>query len=501
VFDSTHNNFIKQIDISGGILSLYDKGNSLLISNYNGLFEVNKKDFSFRQVIDKDKKLTKQIYGVLVDKIGNYWLSTNSGIFRYNPLTNHAHQFKNKDGLQGQEFNTISYFENSKGEFMFGGVNGINIFDPLKVKLSDKQATIDLYNYKINDENSKEFGIGNYANDFILDYTQNTISFEFVGIDFTDPQSVNLKYTMEGKDKKWVEIDENKGFARYSNLPPGQYSFKMIASNADEVWSDKTKIIKISILPPWWKTWWFRLLVFTIIVGTIHFSFISYHKRKMHKKDLLLREQNLIISKQQALEAERTRIAAEMHDDLGGGLTTIKFLSQKILRNVKIDDNIHQIHKIVDHAQNLVTNMSEIIWAMNAGFDTLDSLIAYSRRYANEYLTEHNIKLKFETKGKTSDIQLSGEKRRNIFLIIKEALHNIVKHAEASETKILFDINNHLNIMIEDNGNGFENTNSQLGNGIKNMRIRSDKLNGNIAFENNEGLKIEMTIPINADAI
>lgn len=496
VFDSTHNNFIKKIDLDGGLLSLYDLGKKLLLTNYNGLFEIDKSDYSHKQIIDKENKLLQQIYGVLVDKNGYYWLSTNNGLYSYDPKTNHAHQFKNKDGLQGQEFNTMSYFENSNGEFMFGGENGINIFDPLKVKLSDKQAPIDFYNYKINDEDSQEFGVANYVDEVVLDYDNNTISFEFVGIDFEDPNSVNLKYFMKGKDKHWVELDENKGFARYSNLPPGNYTFNMLASNADEVWADQPKQVKIKVLPPWWKTWWFRLLALLSISSMVYLVFIFYYKRKIHEKDLQLREQNLIISKQQALEAERTRIASEMHDDLGGALTTIRFLSQKILRNIKNEANRSSINKIVRNSQELVTNMSEIIWAMNAGYDTLDSLLAYTRRYAFEYLGEHNLELKFSTKGKIEKHKLSGEKRRNIYLVIKEALHNVVKHADASVVKITFEVNDHLHIYIKDNGKEFPNEKNLLGNGIKNMKNRIEKLNGEIQFTSKNGTIIVITIPL-----
>ncbi len=496
VFDSTHNNFLNKIEIDGGMLSLYDKGDVLLLTNYNGLYEINKDNFSHKQIIDDKKKLIQLIYGLLIDKKGFYWMSTNKGIYRYDPKTNQAHQFKPKDGLQEEEFNTMSYFENSKGEFMFGGINGINIFAPLKVKLSEKQATIDFYNYKINDEDSRQFGVSNYTEDIFLDYENNTISFEFVGIDYTDPQSVNLKYIMKGVDNDWVEIDENKGFARYSNLQTGKYTFKMLASNADEVWADQPKTVEITVLPPWWQTWWFRLLTLGSIAGVIHLSFLFYHRRKLREKDFQLREQKMLLEKQQALEAERTRIAGEMHDDLGGGLTTIRFLSQKVLKNIKNEANRSNIKKIVNHAQNLIINMSEIIWAMNAGFDTLDSLIAYTRRYTNEYLLEHNIKLKFETKGKTNDIQLSGEKRRNIFLITKEALHNIVKHAEASEAKMIFEVNNHLIVSISDNGKGFENENNNLGNGIRNMQLRCQNFGGKLTLDNENGVTIKVRFQI-----
>ena len=124
---------------------------------------------------------------------------------------------------------------------------------------------------------------------------------------------------------------------------------------------------------PFWQTWWFILSSLALLAFAVWYLIRSYYQRQLEKKNILLREQQLILEKQTALQAERTRIAAEMHDDLGGGLTTIKFLGQKMLRKITDVEHKTQLTKIVDNSQHLVSNMSEIIWAMNAGFDTLDS--------------------------------------------------------------------------------------------------------------------------------
>src|SRR6187549_1419839 len=130
--------------------------------------------------------------------------------------------------------------------------------------------------------------------------------------------------------------------------------------------------------------------LFPVLLGSILIWFIiSYQKKKFQnetdKKDALLREQALLIESQQAIELERTRIASEMHDDLGSGLTTIRYLSDKALTQAKDAEEAIQIKKIADHSNDLVRNMSEIIWAMNARFDNADSLTSYLRRYASEY--------------------------------------------------------------------------------------------------------------------
>lgn len=229
------------------------------------------------------------------------------------------------------------------------------------------------------------------------------------------------------------------------------------------------------------------LLLSAVLIWFIVF----YQKKKLANQ---LREKDLIIEKQKALEAERTRIAAEMHDDLGGGLTTIKFLGQKVMRKMDGEDR-EKVGKIVSHTQNLVSNMSEIIWAMNAGFDTYESLVAYTRRFASQYLEEHEIALDFKSPKEIEDFTLTGEKRRNIFLIVKEALHNTVKYAQATKVKIEFIPNGAIDIKIQDNGIGFPSEDSVLGNGLKNMKIRAGNLNGEVDYKNDNGAIVHIRIP------
>lgn len=238
-----------------------------------------------------------------------------------------------------------------------------------------------------------------------------------------------------------------------------------------------------------------------ILAGILIWFVITYQKKKnefeLEKKDQKLREKELIIQRQQALTNERTRIAAEMHDDLGGGLTTIKFLSQKALRKINDPEQKIEVEKIVTNAQTLVNNMSEIIWAMNAGFDTLENLIAYCRRFSREYLDDHEVQLSFSSTGDLDKYQISGEERRNIFLVVKESLHNTIKHANATLVIINFSISdNHLFLRIQDNGIGLSNEVSVFGNGLLNMQKRIEMIEGSISFLSEDGLKVNIKLPL-----
>jgi signal transduction histidine kinase len=241
------------------------------------------------------------------------------------------------------------------------------------------------------------------------------------------------------------------------------------------------------------------------LAAVLIWFFISYQKKKHQnetdKKDALLREQALLIEKQQAIENERTRIASEMHDDLGSGLTTIRYLSDKALQQAKDAGEAEQITRIAEHSNRLVRNMSEIIWAMNARFDNAESLVSYLRRYASEFLEEHELPLQFTaTQDGLDTIPFSGERRRNIFLVFKEILHNTIKYAKAKGVAVSVKAGDTFSILIlEKDAVGFDPSSAiERGNGLYNIRKRLDAIGGNIQYQKtNEGMEIHITIPLN----
>ena len=487
------------IDINSSLRWIWETNvdNEYYISTTNGLYHFpNGLESTYNKIDDDRNRLSQTVYCVLGYE--NYlWLSTNTGLFHYNIIDSSLHQYSLADGIQGMEFNTTGGLIDSKGHFLFGGTNGINYFDPSSIKLSQYNTPIYLSNIRINDEDwITEHNISR-TKKIVQDFRNNTLTFIFNGIDYSDPGAIRLRYKMVGEDDHWVYINENNGFARYSNLQPGQYSFDMQATNSDGVWSNRVRSIDIQILPPFWQKTWFRFLVFIVLLGIIWSIFRSIHKRELRRKDLELREQKLELEKQIALQNERNRIATEMHDDLGGGLTTINFLSQKLLRGLNEGPNKDALRKILANSSQLVTNMSEIIWAMNSKFDSLENLIAYIRRYARNYLDDHDINLVFLAADKIPELEISGMKRRHVFLVIKEALHNIVKHSNADQVRIVISINSKiLELIISDNGIGLEENAKSTGHGLANMQSRIEDIHGQVKIISESGTKINIEIPL-----
>lgn len=210
------------------------------------------------------------------------------------------------------------------------------------------------------------------------------------------------------------------------------------------------------------------------------------HQRQEMEKQLV------IINTQQD---ERNRISADMHDELGAGMTAIRLMSEMAKTKTK-DNPVPEIEKISDSSNDLLNKMNAIIWSMNSSNDTLPNLVSYIRSYAITFFENSDSKCLVNVLDEVPEKELSGEKRRNIFLTVKEALNNVVKHSKATEVKIDFTFDNLFCIKITDNGVGInKNKLREFGNGLKNMQKRMERIGGQFEIENNQGTILKLCIP------
>lgn len=490
----------KSLDIEGTIkcvtqasdsIILYctDRGVYLLDTSYNLLGALE----------DKKGLLRGTVYAILIDDHGLYWCSTNSGIIKYDPVDSSAYQFDLTDGLQGIEYNTGSYFQLEDGRMIFGGVNGLNIFHPDSIRLSDYQTEVTISEFEVMDQPSVAFGQPNHIERIALPYDQNYFDFTFVGTDYSALAEVQLRYMLGGFDHHWQHAS-NPHTAEYKKVPPGRYLMRVNASNGDGVWSAHERVIPIQIFPPWWETWWFRTLA-TICLGAVIYAFVRYYlHQELRAKNLQLKAKQLELNKIEALAAERSRIASEMHDDIGGGLSSIRYLSQGMLMKIEDEATKVQVTKIFRYSQDLISNMGEIIWAMNSRFDSSNNFVAYTRRFASEFLQDFDIELDFSSSADVQGIHMAGGHRRNLFLIIKEALHNTVKHAQA--TRVCIDVVRQAGSMvlsISDDGKGYTHDQNQMGSGLANMKERAIAAGAVLVISCDQGTTIKIIYNIQGE--
>jgi len=224
---------------------------------------------------------------------------------------------------------------------------------------------------------------------------------------------------------------------------------------------------------------------------------VIYFRTRIARQKLAGLRKDMEVKELQAREDERSRLAADMHDDLGAGLSTIRMISELAI-NKDTDGLKQDIRKISTRSEELVESMRQMIWAMSNNNNSLEDLIVYIRGYARQFLDDHQLDVAFHLPAEFPDIVIKGPVKRNVFLVVKEVLHNVVKHAQASHVAISMDtVNNSFIINIQDNGKGLnKEKGNRFGNGLKNMERRMREINGSVELENQNGTLVTIYTPL-----
>jgi ligand-binding sensor domain-containing protein/serine phosphatase RsbU (regulator of sigma subunit) len=263
-----------------------DTSGNLWIGTNGGLNIFNYKNQTFKAFRLYHGLRSEAIYGILEDKTGKLWLSTNKGIIRFNPHDTTFTNFDVQDGLQSNDFLPHSCLMTSKGEFLFGGINGFNLFYPDSIKSRQFAPPVVITDFQILNKPVKVYEIIDgekilseaisKTNGIKLSYKSYIFSLEFAALDYGCPEKIKYAYMMQGLDKDWIYTDSKRRFATYINLEGGSYTFRVKATNSDGVWNEKPTELKITIIPPFWKTLWFKFLVVIIIIAS---AFTWYRQR------------------------------------------------------------------------------------------------------------------------------------------------------------------------------------------------------------------------------
>lgn len=430
------------------------------------------------------------IYAIIRDRQGFLWMSTNKGLSRFDPHSSSFRIFTPEDGLQGYEYNAKAGFADAAGNLYFGGTNGFDIIRRDVVVHPPPAAHFYISELLVNNISYAGDRDINYTSSLSLPYTSNNITIQTGVVDFMTMGKNRIRYKLVGLDTGWKYADRDFRI-NYSGLVPGNYTFIASASGNNNVWSDTTAKLTITITAPWWRSWWLRGAVVLGLLGIAFVWLRSYYAGKLEK-------QRLTLEKQKAIELERTRIATDMHDDLGAALSRIKFLSETIgIQEQRQQPVTNEINRIKMYADEMIDKMGEIVWALNEKNDTLDDLVAYTRSYAVNYLSQHGIDCTARFPANTPGMFVSGEFRRNVFLAVKEGLHNVIKHSKATEVILSLAVTDKLFIEIKDNGTGFNaDTVRPYSNGLTNIRTRMKNIGGNAVIRTDNGVQLQLMIPL-----
>ena len=452
------------IDIKNLMAIMEDSNGMLWLGSYGGgLTSFDRKSGAYKRYSIKDGLTSSVVYGILEDQNKKLWISTDDGLFKLNLVTKELKRFEIQDGLQSLEFSGGAYLQDNRSEMYFGGINGYNYFNPNEIKLNTFVPQIVITSIRVFNERFK-----GQPSKLVLNYKKNFLTFEFSSLDYSDPQDNQYSYKLEGLQDEWQFTDASSRMASYTNLSPGTYNFKVRGSNSDGVWNNEYATITIIILSPFWKSWWFITLTILFV------AFLLYYISTLRIKNLL------------AIEKLKSKLAADLHDNIGSGLTEISILSEVASRNISNDKNKYaaDLGKISDLSRQLVDNMSDIVWVVNPKRDSLHDLIIRLKDSYSDVFYSLGISFKTTNVDKIESVILPMDLKQNLYLIFKEAINNAVKHSKCS--RIVFDVNfrnDVIEISLIDNGIGFDENTIRYGNGLKNIQNRAAQIGGKIKIK------------------
>ncbi len=459
----------------------------------------------FTQFTVKDGLPDNIISQILADDLGNLWLGSHQGIFRIAKSTLDKFSlgyintipctaYGRSDGLPSLEcssgYQPASWHAHD-GKLWFTTGKGAVSVQPRNIRPNLPPPPVLIEDVMVDGKAlTPKLQTGKKARDQDADFASSAphfaplettpgnhrIEFHFTGLSLASPERVQFRYRLKGAEE-WIWAGTRRS-AEYSFLPPGDYQFQVLACNSDDVWSEKPCTLDLRIPPHYYEKVWFRLLACTfvaaLIAGTVRHRVTVKLRQKMEKNDRL-----------HAIERERTRIARDIHDDLGTSLTLIAALGDFVSRE-KADD---RLTKISGTARQAVKSLDEIVWAVNPRNDTLGHLIDYAGQFAVDYLRDAGIRCLLDVPQQMAARELPSNIRHNVFLAIKEALQNVVKHSRATEVWLRISLTpEEVRVVIEDNGLGFDHMpDNALADGLRNMHQRMSEIGGECRIQSEAG--------------
>lgn len=474
-------------------------GNIWIGTKTNGLFRNSGKDLVFESF---ETTITR-ISGLMFDEENFLWISSERNLHKVHPETHKVVVFKDLN-----DFNDYSYTKSEDGTMYFGGKNGVTYFKPEEITTNPHIPQIALTDFQILHESVKPSHENpflkksiTYADEITLTHKENVITFEFASLIYNDPKQNQHAYKMEGFDKDWVYCGTRRS-ATYTNLDPGEYTFRVKGSNNDGLWNEEGTSIKLKISPPWHKTVLFKSLVG---LGALAGIGSFYRKRIRRLNDENIQREEFTKKLIESQENERKRVAAELHDSIGQDLLILK---NKLLTNIKKTGDekfIQQLSELSELTSSAIDDVRQISYNLRPyeldrlGLTkTIDSMIERANNFTDITFT-----------GILDDIDkmFPPETGINIYRIIQESLNNVIKHSGAG--KGIVRVRKHgsyIYLSIQDNGKGFDMKSHRMssernGFGLKGIEERVKLLGGefNITSERGRGTLIEIMIPYGAE--
>ena len=499
VWIGAKNNGILKIDLNGTILKSYvtnttpqlgkhhilclkeDSDGSIWMGSYGGgLNHISADGTTLTTYKKADGLPDDNVVAIVPDGEDRLWISTYNGLALFDKTTAQFQNFYTEDGLSHNEFNYSSFFVDSQGLYYFGGMNGVNVFNPsaLREKVSAPNLQflkITGYNSKSQERYEKDYAQTEFTSFTASPYDQ-YFEFSWTLPSYFQNNKNSFSTKLEGFEDRWF-YQGNATSIRYNKLPAGDYVLKVKGSDASGNESASMLSIPIMVRQIFYKQWWFIVLVILAVFALVY-VFFRYR-----------------LQQALAMERLRTKISSDLHDDVGSLLSGLAMQTELLEANANAVDK-KRLHKIATVSRNAVSQMRDLVWTIDSRRETIADLIERMRELAEELLLPKDIAFHLDSTAiKNPNKKLPSQTKQDIFLIYKEAITNIVKHSDA--TKVTVTITNNskcCQFIIKDNGTE-KATYKSSGLGLSNMAMRAEKLKAKLKFNNDNGFGVHLDLP------
>lgn len=464
-------------------------------TNLGGLNRIDLTDNSVIRLHDVSDFNAMVINSIHQDGETGLWLETDRGLIYFDVTTFNFIRYSVFDGIQG----TYSYYNRNQnlrradGSILLCDSNGCNSFFPNAIKPNTQTPSIGITNIKVMNESVLPLSSGWFTNpqnepaSLQVQWNQNIIGVEFASLEFSAPQKNRHKYRVPPFIEDWIDIGHSREIT-LTNLDPGSYKLEILGSNNDGIWGTEPAVFFIDVIPPFWMTFTFRLLLFFILVSVVGGVVWMVSNRKYKAK---LRE----LEYKLAVDNERMRISRDMHDNLGSRLTQIQLMSRSRTKKKRGEALERTLEEISKETEGIIQNVSQIVWALNPENDTIENLAGFIIQYTETFCQRAQIVCRIKADEEFPEQSVPADKRHHLINVVKEAVNNAVKHASCSVIKLsLHCIRNkknelQLHIHIEDDGMGFnpEQVKSKNRNGLKSMQSRIEAIGGQFLLKSSAG--------------
>lgn len=468
-------------------------GDTLWVGTGEGLARYNLASGQTELITVNEGLPSSCIYGILPDRSGRLWLSTNRGISCFDPASNTFENYSPADGCQNFEYNINGFYRSFRGELYFGGVSGFDHFYPEKLQRKHKNFPVYFTNFHIkNHPVSLDTVIGEMKR-LELKHDENTFSIGFTALDWHNEGRITYRYRLPPYNPDWVVVSSEEEIARFVNVPPGNYRFSVQAASQSGEWSRQEAALNIVIAPAFWQTQWFRFAALSALGALLFLSLNFYFKTRYSLR---------LAAAEKAVEAERirSRIAQDIHDEAGAGLTKISLAAQMAaqLPDLSTSEMKARLAKLATDARITAGSLREIVFAVNPDFDRFSELQAYFREQAREFWEDTETTVHFDFEKSPHDPIVPPGMKRELLLIFKEAQNNAAKHAAASNIWLTVKLLNAHTFLVEvrDDGCGMPTDKmSARTQGQRGMSQRAERIGAELRVESapGAGVRVRMT--------